>query len=295
MSKSRLTYLLHHYFEGNCSENENDELMVLLSDKVTEEEVNTIMDQIWKDFNPKQPVFSLDQSKSMLDKIYTLHPAKHIQPIKNKRRWLYAAAAIFLLLIGSITLKLFVFNTSQVDKNLISEITQDLPPGGNKATLTLADGTVILLDSASNGMLSQQGNTKIIKLADGQLSYNSEGAPKEVLYNTISTPRGGQYLLLLSDGSKVWLNAASSLRYPTTFTGKDRKVKLTGEGYFEIAKNTKMPFKVDIDGRGEVEVLGTTFNINSYTDEDQINTTLLEGKIKITPPSALGPQTNASK
>jgi transmembrane sensor len=160
---------------------------------------------------------------------------------------------------------------------------QDVSPGGNKAILTLSDGSTIVLDGAANGTLTQQGNSKIIKMTNGQLVYNSSSVkPAEVLYNTITTPKGGQYQLILADGSKVWLNAASSLRYPVTFTGKERKVELTGEAYFEVAKNAAMPFKINVEGRSEVEVLGTHFNINSYVDEGTINTTLLEGSVKVT-------------
>jgi transmembrane sensor len=113
------------------------------------------------------------------------------------------------------------------------------------------------------------------------LSYNTlKNKSSEVVYNTISTPRGGQYQLMLADGSKVWLNAASSLRFPASFVGKERKVELLGEAYFEVAKNAKMPFKVKVNGM-EVEVLGTHFNINSYENESTIRTTLLEGSVKI--------------
>lgn len=156
----------------------------------------------------------------------------------------------------------------------------DVNPGENKAVLTLADGSSIILDSNRNGTLATQGNTKILKL-NGMVSYNNLSKKNNtVLYNTISTPRGGQYQLVLSDGSKVWLNAASSLRFPASFSGKERKVELQGEAYFEVAKNAAMPFKVKTNGM-EVEVLGTHFNINSYEDESAIRTTLLEGSIKI--------------
>lgn len=207
-------------------------------------------------------------------------PAK-IVPIKNNRRWWYAAAAV-LLLGGFLTYR---FAFKQPDKAPIVKTTpekNDVAPGGNKATLTLADGSTIILDNAANGNLAEQGNSKIVKLNNGQLAYNAlNEKPTEIVYNTISTPRGGQYQLTLADGSKVWLNAASSIRFPASFTGNERKVELTGEGYFEVAKNAAMPFKVDVSGKGEVEVLGTHFNINSYSNEPAINTTLIEGSIKV--------------
>jgi transmembrane sensor len=155
----------------------------------------------------------------------------------------------------------------------------DVAPGGNKAVLTLANGTVIILDSATNGTLTQQGNSKVIKLSNGQLVYNLlSKKPNEILYNIVSTPRGRQYQLTLADGSKVWLNAASSLRFPTAFAGKERRVEITGEAYFEVTKNKAMPFVVNVSN-AEVRVLGTHFNIMAYNDESVLTTTLLEGSI----------------
>ena len=208
-----------------------------------------------------------------------------------RKRWIQVAAAA-VLLVGAFALYNLAGKNNSKKQEIVKTTTekQDIAPGGNKAVLTLADGSQIILDSATNGNISNQGNAQVIKL-DGQIAYNGSNSPSgdgsEVIYNTISTPRGGQFQLILSDGSKVWLNAASSLRYPATFSGKERKVELTGEGYFEVSKNPSMPFKVKIntplEERGEVEVLGTHFNINSYADEATINTTLLEGKVKITP------------
>lgn len=199
-----------------------------------------------------------------------------------KRNWFrIAAAAVLIIMVGA---TFFLLN-QPTDPQPVTNNQQpiiDIAPGGNKAILTLADNTQIILDNAANGDLTNQGNVKVIKL-DGQLAYNSSGNSTEVLYNTITTPRGGQYQLILADNSKVWLNAESSLRFPASFVGKERRVELTGEGYFEVAKNASMPFRVHVAGKGEVEVLGTHFNINSYNDESTINTTLLEGKVKITP------------
>ena len=158
-------------------------------------------------------------------------------------------------------------------------------PGGNRALLTLADGSTIVLDSASNGMLSRQGNVKVLKLDNGLLSYTGQGMKKsennETVFNTISTPRGGQYQVTLSDGTKVWLNAASSVSFPVAFTAAERSVSVTGEAYFEVARDRRRPFKVRINN-SEIEVLGTHFNVNAYEDEATVKTTLLEGKIKQT-------------
>ncbi|HEV2482402.1 MAG TPA: FecR domain-containing protein [Puia sp.] len=162
----------------------------------------------------------------------------------------------------------------------------DVQPGGDKAVLTLANGSVLVLDSSAGGLLTRQGNVRVVKTNHGQLSYMPAGPAAggddavRSLYNTISTPRGGQFEVVLPDGSKVWLNAASSLRFPTAFTGSERRVELTGEGYFDIAKDASRPFKVGV-GASEVEVLGTEFNIMAYTDEGSMNTTLVSGAVKL--------------
>lgn len=205
-----------------------------------------------------------------------------IVPFYNNK-WFRAAAAVIFILLATGTFFLLTRKKQNEIATINKEQTKpDVKPGGNKAILTLGDHSQIILDNAANGTLTQQGNTEILKLSDGQIAYNPSGKATELIYNTITTPKGGQYQLTLSDGSKVWLNAASSIRFPTSFVGKERKVEITGEVYFEVAKNASMPFRVDIAGTGEVEVLGTHFNINAYGDEPDIKATLLEGSIKIT-------------
>ncbi len=212
-----------------------------------------------------------------------------IQPVvpMYRRKWAVAAAIALTLTVG-VGAYYLATRSPVIDEN--NKVTQtsyndDIPPGGNRATLTLADGSTMILDEAANGTLAQQGNTQVVKLDDGQLAYtaNSTYSYETITveqYNTISTPRGGQYMVVLPDGSKVWLNAASSLKYPTAFSGSKRIVELTGEGYFEIVKNGKMPFAVKA-GETEVEVLGTVFNVNSYADEEEITTTLVEGSVNV--------------
>jgi len=206
------------------------------------------------------------------------------KPVRRRitplRKIAIAASVIGLLLVS------FFLLTDKVGKKDVakSEIDQqrfknDVLPGGDKATLTLADGSTILLDDAQNGYLTQQGNSKIIKL-EGKLSYDPTNKnSREIVYNTISTPKGGQYQLELPDGSQVWLNATSSIHFPTSFVGKERRVEITGEAYFEVAKNRDMPFIVTVNG-AEVQVLGTHFNVNAYSDEDNVKTTLLEGSVR---------------
>lgn len=155
-----------------------------------------------------------------------------------------------------------------------------LRPGHNQALLTLADGRTVLLDQAHLGLLAQQGGSQVQKTADGQLRYAASTGAGALLYNTVATPRGGQYQLTLPDGSQVWLNAASSLRFPVAFTGAERRVELTGEAYFEVAKDAQHPFKVAARG-AEVTVIGTHFDVQAYDDEPALATTLLEGAVRL--------------
>ncbi|MGB3006421.1 MAG: FecR domain-containing protein [Chitinophagaceae bacterium] len=222
----------------------------------------------------------------LLETIETEPGSTLLQP---KRKWKrpVAAAAIILLLV-SVTVLLFPpsspKNETAKATTPLPALNHDIAPGGNKALLTLADGSIIILDSASNGTLSTQGNIKVEKLDNGLLIYTINGKSitenDEAFYNTITTPRGGQYQVTLSDGTKVWLNAASSIRFPVLFAGKERRVTITGETYFEVAHNQAMPFKVKAV-TSEVEVVGTHFNINAYDDEAAIKTTLVEGKVKV--------------
>jgi transmembrane sensor len=218
------------------------------------------------------------------------------QPAPVRRLWIrWVAAAGILFVIGSLWLVVDRWRGRSTPGQQQAAAVQDVAPGGDKAVLTLADGSTILLDSAGNGLIAQQGATGIRKIG-GQIVYDASHSPLTTdhspVYNTMSTPRGGQYQLTLPDGSRVWLNAASSITYPTAFTGDERRVHITGEVYFEVASlpltpsggggiNGKMPFIVSIDGKAEVEVLGTHFNINSYSDDESIKTTLLEGKVKV--------------
>lgn len=204
-----------------------------------------------------------------------------------------AAAAVFILLAGG------AYWYASSTKTVTQEVAvaeprtlEDVKPGTTKAILTLADGRTVILDQAEDGTLLVEDGVKVIKLRDGQLLYQLTGSDKlpagsAIAYNKISTPKGGQHKVLLSDGTQVWLNASSSISYPVSFTNlKERKVIITGEAYFEVARavdkdKKKIPFIVDVAGKGAVEVLGTHFNINAYPDEETINTTLLEGSVKV--------------
>lgn len=198
--------------------------------------------------------------------------------------WKYAAAASVIGLIFAISN--FFIKTSADNKDSYAAVKknnekQSLGGSLNQTTLTLADGSKVLLDDVGDGELTQQGDTKIIKLKSGLIYNNGKNSGVVPGINLLTTPKGIQYQLVLEDGTKVWLNASSSLKFPTAFTGNQRVVELMGEAYFEVAKNPGMPFKVKAKN-SEIQVLGTHFNINSYDDENAINTTLLEGSVKIT-------------
>lgn len=198
-------------------------------------------------------------------------------PRKTNYLWWSLSAASIILVLSFI---LYFKQGKMVQPAAQAAI--DVNPGGNKAVLTLADGSKIMLDDAKNGVLVNQGNIKVSKI-NGEVVYISSATAKteqKIAYNTLETPSGGQFKLVLPDGSQVWLNAKSSIRYPTVFLGNERKVEITGEAYFEIEKDKLKPFRV-VANNQLTEVLGTHFNINAYADESTINTTLLEGSVKV--------------
>jgi transmembrane sensor len=197
------------------------------------------------------------------------------------RRWIAAASVIFVVVFAG----KYFWDTSRSTKPApgVAQVTKprtDLPPGSNKARLWLGDGSVIDLADAKNGTIKHEAGARIEK-KDGQLIYGFSKAAEAVEMNTIQTPRGGQYEVILADGTKVWLNSASSMSYPTTFTGNNRQVVLKGEAYFEVAEDKNKPFKVSV-GDVQVEVLGTHFDVMAYEDEYAINTTLLAGAVRVT-------------
>lgn len=243
--------------------------------------VKLLEDQFMNSLNDPQPINS-ERSIEILNEIHK----KILQPKTQSnvfqlwiRRIAVAACVIGVMATG--ILYAIKKNTTNIAANHSKSKTfsNDVNAGGVKATLTLANGARVILDDAKNGTLSNQGNTKVIK-TNGKLAYNAENnSLMASVYNTVSTPRGGRYQVVLPDGSQVWLNAASSIRFPTAFTGKERKVEITGEAYFEVAKNKALPFVVKVND-AEVRVFGTHFNVMAYSDEDVVKTTLLEGSVQ---------------
>ena len=206
-----------------------------------------------------------DQSEYGKDFFPVMTPVKRLH---IPRIW-WAAAAVAAL----VALFLWQQHPPAPEKAIV----YDAAPAGNKAVLKLADGSVITLDSVAKREI-HQGNTTAQQV-NGQLNYKGT---EDVGINTLTTPRGGQFQVVLPDGTKVWLNAASSLSYPTAFSGKERTVEVTGEAYFEVARDEQKPFRVKINQQNYIDVLGTHFNVNAYPDEDAIRSTLLEGRIKYT-------------
>lgn len=199
--------------------------------------------------------------------------------IVNRKAWYYTAAAVILLAGG------LLFGKSKKDRNQIVAVVakkEVIKPGTDKATLTLSDGQVIPVDQVNMGLISTQNNIRITKNNKGQIIYTQNGTLNLAtnVMNMMTTPRGGQHKLVLADGTAVWLNAQTSLKYPVYFTGKERVVELSGEAYFEVAHDTAKPFKV-ITRAQTIEVLGTHFNVKAYTDEPTTSTTLLLGSVKI--------------
>lgn len=272
MNDQRSTQLLKKYLDGECSPEE------------------TAMVESWynqlagtqKDDLPEPDYAAI--KRGVLEAVLS----KKVSSARVKRMWPRIAAAASILLgfaIGA------YFLTSRPYPPITLSQTRLIHTGSNKAILTLANGSQVVLDDAKNGALTNQGNTNITKTADGQIIYNVSVAIRptgELSYNTVSTPSGGQYQVILPDSSRVWLNAASSIRFPTAFTGNSREVTVTGEAYFEVAHNARKPFRV-MTGSQTIEVLGTHFNVNAYDDETAIKTTLLQGSVCLNGSTMLKP------
>ncbi|OQP64070.1 hypothetical protein A3860_21930 [Niastella vici] len=290
LSKEQLEDLYHKYVQNQCTQ---EELVALVNElgaepgAVNEAVVTQLFDKTWDGLEVfpdkyRLPDLSLPNENDNETPVIEMYP--------HRKKWLRMAAAasiIFILGVGTYLLVRTPKKEMAKTENTKPAQKQDVAPGGNKAVLTLANGNTIILDNAANGTLANEGNAKVEKTSNGQLVYTAPGgnASAAITYNTLSTPRGGQYQLSLPDGSKVWLNSASSITFPTAFTGDERKVTITGEAYFEIVPlplptGKKMPFKVE-KGNVTVEVLGTHFNVNAYDDEEAMKTTLLEGRVKV--------------
>ncbi len=284
MPGSRLEYLFDRYTKGSCSANEEQELMQLIAQFKNQEAVKKLIDNLAETTGEEMEM--TEQVADTILKNILKKDNSIIIPVNRQSRsllWL-RAAAVAILFLGAATAYWVVNKKTGKQSKVVAKNNRPnaIPPAGKRAMLTTSDGSTIVLDSIQNGTITHKGATQISKQG-GMLIYDVPphgAADGPVVYNTLTTPKGGQYQVVLPDGSKVWLNAASSLHFPSAFTGSERVVELTGEAYFEVAKNEKKPFSVRA-GNMSVNVLGTHFNINAYADESAIKTSLLEGKVKI--------------
>ncbi|WP_255486825.1 FecR family protein [Mucilaginibacter sp. SP1R1] len=273
ITKNEFLALYEKYNNGLCTpaekellDNYRDEISLLEdgwdNDLAKEDDVHN---RIWQKLSDSRKIVKLPERKV------------------NKYRWLQVAAILLIALFAGLLL-VEKYKTASAPITLSTKTKPlDILPGGNKAYLTMADGSRIILNDAKNGNLVSKPGITVSKTQNGTLVYSFSKAPAtaEPEFNTITTPRGGQYQIVLEDGTKVWLNAASSIRFPQAFTGKQREVELSGEAYFEVAKNKAKPFIVQANGT-QIQVLGTHFNINAYNDDNNITTTLLEGSVRMT-------------
>lgn len=273
----RLQQLFDRYYAGQATPEEEEELMRQIRSGRHDEAIEGAMKRNWLQPADAQPLFDASRSRDMLGSILAAgRERKHWRA----GLWIrYAAAAAVLAVVAG----LWVIRKSAPEKLVASETiqNQDVAPGGNRALLTLADGKGIELDRIGSGLVARQGNTEITKQEDGLVVYNSRAASVALAgFNKVTTPRGGQYKVQLPDGSKVWLNASSSIRFPSVFPASERRVEITGEAYFEVTKDKARPFTVRFKG-SEVQVLGTSFNVMAYADERVSKTTLVEGSVAI--------------
>jgi ferric-dicitrate binding protein FerR (iron transport regulator) len=285
MKEDRLSYLFYRVIDGTASQAEKLELAELSVQSECEQKLAELLSEGWDTHVSGEEIFNDVVSARMLNKVLESdRKPSEIIPVHipvRRMSWLKYAAAIFVICGVGAYWWMAKRNPKDSFANNTTESLAQIKPGGDRAVLTLADGRTINLDSAANGNIANQGSVQVRKLTNGQIAYNISGTRDEkVLWNKINTPKGGQYQLTLPDGTKVWLNAASSLRFPTTFSGNERRVDLTGEGYFEVAHSADKPFYVSV-GSTEVKVLGTQFNVMAYDDEEAKQITLLQGSVVV--------------
>ncbi len=286
MNTAQLTILFQKYLDNTYTE---DELELLLLHFHTHEE--TLLTNLVKteleneegrvDASEKDIVSSLAKVHHQL-RTYIQQSQPVVKRVASGRIWpRLAVVAASILLVFAISY-FFIQHRSERPGTIADLRLHDIKPGTNGAVLTLANGEKITLEQTKAGVFAQQNGSSLNKTGDSLLVYQSgiTGNTGELSYNTLETPKGRQYTVILPDGTKVWLNAASYLKYPTSFTGKERLVTLAGEGYFEVVHNSKQPFRVQTAGQ-LIEDIGTHFNINAYTDEPVIKTTLVEGIVRV--------------
>lgn len=282
----RINDLFQRFVQNTCTRDEMEELYAWIQDR-DDAAIQLLMDDRFNNITDTSKADTVDWNHMFSQIIGT----KRVTPVK--RLWYRVAIAASVLVVVSL-LGYYIINKQPGRSKDIVKTTDPIPqditaPQGTRATIVLSNGEKVYLDSAVAGELATQGNTKLQKLSNGELAYQKTSAAAgstAIKFNTLINPKGSQVVALaLADGTKVWLNAGSSLTYPVAFTGTERKVSITGEAYFEVTKDAKKPFRVQFTSAGTpgtVEVLGTHFNVNAYDDELAIKTTLLEGSVKVT-------------
>lgn len=286
MPANRLDHLFERYLSQGLTPEEHRELMQLLQQPARAAEVKALLDHVWQQLVVDKSLES-DRADMLFQAILAADPQTpannvHLKPVRRLSivKWMAAAAAILILIS---TGWWFYYNKSKpVPSTSTLAVENDIPPGKNNAVLILADGRRINLDSTANGDVAKEGSTAIRK-SNEQILYEVEGKQaghSEITWNTVATARGNQYKLVLPDGSSIWLNAESSVRFPVAFNGKERRVEVTGEVYLQVKHNSAMPFTVVANGV-EVRDLGTEFNVNAYANEDNIQTTVVEGSVSV--------------
>jgi transmembrane sensor len=290
LTDERVAYLLEVWTGRQSTAAEEQELFNWLADNTDASLVKAHIQQLTEQYSSADSVSSVDW-ENLYEKILQGRkqnaPVVKLPPYSINRHWVRYAAAV-LIVLGLGTALVWSLNTQKKQSiattSRKSESSNDInAPASNRATITLANGQKVFLDSVVNGELAKQGNIKLVKLENGQISYQTVSGEviKEMQFNTLINPRGSRVIFMtLSDGSRVWLDAGSSVTYPVSFVGKERRVTITGEAYFEVAHDASMPFIVSKDDV-QVEVLGTHFNFNAHEDETSVRTTLLEGSVKI--------------
>lgn len=296
MSNSKkISRLLFKYLQGSLT---TDEAIRLEEWKSQSPENQQLFNQLSTEATAPRQINANEEvapemEQRIFDKITSQVPELQGNVVKMKKfNWKYAVAAAAAVIIVS---SLFVFTNKKSEETIVAQVEADstddvAAPEENFARITLADGQTVDLNSSARGALASQGKMEVIKTDDGLIVYKvSAGkAAGTVQLNTLTNPKGSSVIgMVLEDGTKVWLNAGSSLTYPVAFIEKERKVSITGEAYFEVAKNKSKPFKVSRDNM-EVQVLGTHFNVNAYSDDPDMKVTLLEGSVKVSNGKATG-------
>lgn len=275
----RVAYLFQQLFENRISAAEREEFYLLMQNPEHASAVKELIQETYK--VPALEELPEQRSHEILQAIFQADPGLEAteEPVVRRlprRNW-YRVAAAAVLVLGVSTWLLLQRNAGDKPATTSQQV-PDIAAGKEGAILTLADGKEVVLDNIQEGIVATEGGATA-RVVDGSLQY--KGNTNEALLNTMRTPRGRQYKLTLPDGSKVWLNAASSIRYPVTFNGKERRVEVTGEVYFEVQAKARHPFVVSAGEHAQVEVLGTSFNVNAYENEAGITATLIDGSVRV--------------